>query len=384
MPVFNFINQSTESPPKQQLFSIEDYDFLQTNLNSSEWVSAKIALQNSDLFTVINQLSSDLAAVKLTAKKKQTQGILDNPSTNASRHGFYQSIFAQLLLSGEAFAYRWRNENGRDIKWEFIRPSQVTVNRFEYENGLYYNISFEDPKIATKLYVPQSDVLHFRLLSVDGGKTGVSPLDALNREINIQKASDRLTLSALKNALNANGILKVKGGGLLDEKTKMSRSREAMRQMQGGPLVLDDLEDFTPLEIKSNIAQLLSQTDWTSKQFAKVYGIPDSYLGGQGDQQSSIEMISGMYANAVSRYIRPFVSELTYKLGDDIDTDLFPAVDPTGSTYIKRINELVKNGTVAQNQGLYMLQQAEILPQNLPESSNPNHTMKGGEDNGTD
>ncbi|MCB5077969.1 portal protein [Streptococcus phage phiKSM96] len=384
MPVFNFINQSTESPPKQQLFSIEDYDFLQTSLNSSEWVSAKTALQNSDLFTVINQLSSDLAIVKLTAKKKQTQGILDNPSTNASRHGFYQSIFAQLLLSGEAFVYRWRNENGRDIKWEFIRPSQVTVNRFEYENGLYYNISFEDPKIATKLYVPQSDVLHFRLLSVDGGKTGVSPLDALNREINIQKASDRLTLSALKNALNANGILKVKGGGLLDEKTKMSRSREAMRQMQGGPLVLDDLEDFTPLEIKSNIAQLLSQTDWTSKQFAKVYGIPDSYLGGQGDQQSSIEMISGMYANAVSRYIRPFVSELTYKLGDDIDTDLFPAVDPTGSTYIKRINELVKNGTVAQNQGLYMLQQAEILPQNLPESSNPNHAMKGGEDNGTD
>ena len=100
MPVFNFINQSTESPPKQQLFSIEDYDFLQTNLNSSEWVSAKTALQNSDLFTVINQLSSDLATVKLTAKKKQTQGILDNPSTNASRHGFYQSIFAQLLIGG--------------------------------------------------------------------------------------------------------------------------------------------------------------------------------------------------------------------------------------------------------------------------------------------
>lgn len=382
MPVFYFTNQATESPPNQQIFSTEDYEFLQANLTGEEWVSAKAALKNSDLFAVINQLSSDLATVKLTAKKKQTQGILDNPSVNASRHGFYQSIFAQLLLGGEAFAYRWRNENGRDVKWEFIKPSQVTVNRFEYENGLYYNISFEDPKIATKLYVPQSDVLHFRLLSVDGGKTGVSPLSALSREMNIQKASDKLTMSSLKNALNANGILKIKNGGLLDAKAKMSRSRQAMRQMQGGPLVLDDLEDFKPLEIKSNVAQLLSQTDWTSKQFAKVYGIPDSYLGGQGDQQSSIEMISGMYANAVSRYIRPFVSELIYKLGDDIDTDLFPAVDPTGSTYIKRINELVKNGTVAQNQGLYMLQQAEILPQNLPEPSNPNQVLKGGEKDG--
>lgn len=385
MPVFNFTNQATESPPSQQIFNTEDYEFLQANLTGEEWVSAKVALKNSDLFAVINQLSSDLATVKLTAKKKQTQGILDNPSVNASRHGFYQSIFAQLLLGGEAFAYRWRNENGRDVKWEFIKPSQVTVNRFEYENGLYYNISFEDPKIATKLYVPQSDVLHFRLLSVDGGKTGVSPLAALSREMNIQKASDKLTMSSLKNALNANGILKIKNGGLLDMKAKMSRSRQAMRQMQGGPLVLDDLEDFKPLEIKSNIAQLLSQTDWTSKQFAKVYGIPDSYLGGQGDQQSSIEMISSMYANAVSRYLRPFLSELEYKLGTEIDSDLFPAVDPMGFTYIKRVNELVKNGTVAQNQGLYMLQRAEVVPLDLPEPENPNNAIKqvkGGEENG--
>ena len=215
--------------------------------------------------------------------------------------------------------------------------------------------------------VPQNDVLHFRLLSVDGGKTSVSPLMALTRELNIQKASDNLTLNSLKNALNANGILKIKGGGLLDFKTKQSRSRQAMKQMQGGPLVLDDLEDFQPLEIKSNVAQLLSQADWTTGQFAKVYGIPENVVGGQGDQQSSLEMSMNVYAKAVARYLRPFVSELSNKLGCDIDSDLFPAVDPTGSSYIKRVSELVQTGVVDQNQGLYMLQKAEIIPQDLPE-----------------
>ncbi|WEM62049.1 phage portal protein [Streptococcus parauberis] len=373
MPIFKFSNAVTETPTGQ-FFSNDDLDYLLTNTANSEWVSAKVALRNSDLFAVINQLSSDLATVKLTAERKQVQGVLNNPSVSASRHGFYQSMFAQLLLAGESFAYRHRNINGRDVSWEFIRPSQVNYNTADHTDGLYYNVTFDDPRIEPKLHVPQSDIIHFRLLSVDGGLSGVSPLLALTREMDIQKASDKLTMNALTNSLNMNGILKIKNGGLLDFKTKQARSRQAQRQMTGGPLVLDDLEEFTPIEIKSNVAQLLSQTDWTSKQFAKVYGIPDSYLGGQGDQQSSIDMISGMYANAISRYLRPAVSELETKLGSKIDSDLFPAVDPLGSLHIKRVNEMVQVGTLAKNQGLFVLQNAEILPLNLP-----NPELEGGD-----
>nr|DAZ22264.1 MAG TPA: portal protein [Caudoviricetes sp.] len=383
MPIFNL---ATESPPNNQggFFDITDPEFLAT-LNGSEWVSAETALKNSDLFSIISQLSNDLATAKLTTSRKQMQGIVDNPSNNANRFNFYQSIFAQMLLGGEAFAYRWRNDNGRDMKWEYLRPSQVTFNRLDNQNGLYYNITFDDPRIPPKQHVPQSDILHFRLLSVDGGLTSVSPLMALGRELDIQKASDKLTLNSLKNALNANGILKIKGGGLLDFKTKVSRSRQAMKQMQGGPLVLDDLEDFTPLEIKSNVAQLLKQADWTTGQFAKVYGIPENVVGGQGDQQSSLEMSSNVYSKAVARYLRPFLSELSQKLSCDVDADISPAVAPTGANYISRINSMVKSGTLAQNQGLYILQQAEILPKELPEGKNPNRTtLKGGEINGQD
>ena len=90
------------------------------------------------------------------------QGIVDNPSNNANRFNFYQSIFAQMLLGGEAFAYRWRNDNGRDMKWEYLRPSQVSFNRLDNQNGLYYNITFDNPRIQPKQHVPQSDNLHFR------------------------------------------------------------------------------------------------------------------------------------------------------------------------------------------------------------------------------
>lgn len=374
MPILNFRNQTNDPPEKGSIKSYfpdgSDADIIGSLLNGNgEWVSANKALRNSDLFSIIMQLSSDLANVRLTADRKKNQGIIDNPSTNANRHGFWQSMFAQFLLGGEAFAYRWRNANGSDIKWEYLRPSQVNTYYYEYENGMYYNITFDDPSIQPLFQEPQSNVIHFKLLSIDGGRTGISPLYALGREFEIQKASDSLTINSLNSSLNVNGVLTIKGGGLLSDRDKSSRSKSFMRRSRGGgPVVLDDLETFTPLEIKSNVAQLLSQTDWTSKQFAKVYGLPDSYVGGQGDQQSSIQQISGMYASALNRYISPAISELEYKLSDNLNANMRPAIDPLGDSYLKTITDAAKSGVISNNQSLFILQKAGYIPNDIPEA----------------
>lgn len=234
---------------------------------------------------------------------------------------------------------------------------------------MYYNITFDDPSIQPLFQEPQSNVIHFKLLSIDGGRTGISPLYALGREFEIQKASDSLTINSLNSSLNVNGVLTIKGGGLLSDRDKSSRSKSFMRRSRGGgPVVLDDLETFTPLEIKSNVAQLLSQTDWTSKQFAKVYGLPDSYVGGQGDQQSSIQQISGMYASALNRYISPAISELEYKLSDNLNANMRPAIDPLGDSYLKTITDAAKSGVISNNQSLFILQQAGYIPNDIPEA----------------
>ena len=67
MPIFNL---ATESPPNNQggFFDITDPEFLAT-LNGSEWVSAETALKNSDLFSIVSQLSNDLATAKLTTRQ---------------------------------------------------------------------------------------------------------------------------------------------------------------------------------------------------------------------------------------------------------------------------------------------------------------------------
>ena len=381
MPIFKLRNKANS------VLSIADdqsiINFLNPN-GTSDYVDASTALHNSDVYSLIFQLSSDLANGRFVAEKSRTQGMLDNPTVTSNAHAFWQSMFAQLLLGGECFAYRWRNSNGIDSYWEYLRPSQVSPYLLEDGTGLIYTVTFDEPSVGVVEAIPQSDMIHIRLLSQNGGKTGIGPLSALANELSISKASNRLTLSALAQSISAPGILKVQKGGLLNAKERAQRSQKFMQQMQAsgsGPIVLDDLEDYQPLEIQGNVAQLLNQANWTGAQIAKVYGVSDSVINGQGDQQSSLTMMGNDYAKSLSRFAKAIDSELSNKLTGNVKLDLRPAVDPLGDTFAGTISSMVKSGTLAGNQAAYVLEQSGYLPEKLPQADN---AEKGGENDDQD
>lgn len=348
-----------------------DYNVLNflKGLSDDDYVSADIALRNSDIYSIIFLLSMDLANCEFKADKGKYQALLDNPTNTANPHGFWESMFAQLLLDGNAYAYRWRNQNATDSHWEYLRPSQVEPMLLEDGSSMVYNISFDEPEIGFMENVPQNDMIHFRLMSRNGGKTGISPLSALLNEAEIQDQSNNLTKNALRQAILSPGVLSVTHGGLLSQKEKAARSRQFMNQVNssgGGPIVLDDLETYTPLEMKADVAKLLSQVDWTTTQIAKVYGVPDSYLNGQGDQQSSLTMIQGFYANALNRYAQSIASELNTKLNTNISVNIRPATDPNGDTFASILATMDKNGILTNDQVVSILEDLNFFPVKVP------------------
>lgn len=370
LPLFN---QHKVSPGLAIADDTDILHFLDPD-NSDKYVDARTALKNSDIYSIVFQLSADLANGKLKADAPRAQGILNNPTQTSNAHAFWQSMFAQLLLGGECFAYRWRNQNGTDMTWEYLRPSQVTPFLLEDGSGLIYNINFDEPEVGVMEAVPQSDLIHIRLLSQNGGKTGISPLSALANELQIKDKSNKLTLSALGRSIIAPGILSIKHGGLLSDEEKASRSRKFMKQTsksENGPIVIDDLEEYTPLEVKSNVAQLLNQVSWTGAQIAKVYGVPDSIINGQGDQQSSIQMMGNAYVKSLARYAKAVTGELNNKLNANINLDLRSAIDPLGDSYATTISNLRKNGAIAANQAVWLLKESNYFPEETPEASTP-------------
>ena len=108
-----FFNLRRVNQPGMPL-AVNSYEgnFLQ-QFNDDDYIPADIALQNSDIYAIIFLLSQDLANCKFTADKTRAQGIINNPTDTANAHGFWESMFAQLLLDGNAYAYRWRNKKWR-------------------------------------------------------------------------------------------------------------------------------------------------------------------------------------------------------------------------------------------------------------------------------
>ncbi|WP_065169527.1 phage portal protein [Lactobacillus gasseri] len=376
-----------------QGFSLNDPDWVTflTGGEAQKYVSADTALKNSDIFSLIMQLSGDLAMVRYTADSDRSQSIISNPSVTTNGYSFWQGMFAQLLLDGNCYAYRHKNANGVDLSWEYLRPSQVQPMLLQDGSGLIYNINFDEPSIGYMENVSASDVIHIRLLSKNGGKTGVSPLSALVNEQQIKDASNQLTLKALKQSVTASAVLSIQHGGLLDAKTRIARSKEISKQIHesDGPVVIDALEEYKPLEMKGNIASLLNQVDWTRDQIAKVYGVPDSYLNGQGDQQSSITQISGQYAKSLNRYVQAIIGELNSKLHAHISADIRFAIDTMGDQYASTISNLVKGGTIVGNQARFILQNSGYLPTDLPDpEKKPQQAIQliqqqeGGDDDG--
>ncbi|MEE6717027.1 phage portal protein [Schleiferilactobacillus harbinensis] len=344
-------------------------------IDPKSYVSANKALTNSDLYATIYQLSADLATTYMTASQPRTQTLLDHPSATTNRHAFWQAMAAQMLLDGNAYAYIWRNQlTGQPVRFEYLRPSQVSVFLLNDGTGLSYSVSFDEPDVPPIYNVPQSDMLHLRLLGVgNGGQVGRSPLLALQNELNIKATANNLTLSALAKAITSNGTLTVTNGALLNVKEKIQMSKGFMEQVKSsdGPVVLDDLTKYDPLQVNSDVSQLLSSTDWTSKQIAKAYNIPDSYLNGQGDQQSSLTMIEGMYANSLNRYARAFASEINDKLSADVDIDVQPAIDQDRSTYLTNIGAAVKNGAISGKTADWLLRYVGFLPKDAPAYTAP-------------
>ncbi|MGL2219057.1 phage portal protein [Oenococcus oeni] len=335
------------------------------NSDNDHYISAWKALKNPDIQSAVTQLSGDLASAKLKANMPRAQGILDNPSKLSNPRTFWVAMFAQMILGGEAFAYRWRNANGIDDHWEYLRPSQVQVGELSDGSGLVYNISFDEPDTGLMNNVPASDVIHLRYFSMNG-MTGISPLHSLATTLNVKKQADALTLKALAQSVTANSVLSEPSQ--VADQYALARAKTLTKQLQasgGVPVVLMPGETFTPLEIKSNISNLLSQVDWTSTQIAKAFQIPDSYLNGQGDQQSSILQIQGMYGNTLNRDMNMVLSELNWQLSADITADIRQAIDPLHNSYAA---SLLGTKNLQPNQVAAALKEVGFLPADIPDA----------------
>lgn len=320
------------------------------------YISADRALKNSDVWTAVNIISSDIARVKFHGDKKKTDTLLSSPSRVTNRFNFFQSMIAQMLLTGNAYALRRLDGSGEYL--EFVSPSHIQQYLSDDGQTTTYDITFNGTQEDDLKNVPSDDVIHLRLLSTDGGLTGKSPLTALVDELTLQSGNNKLANSVFNKSANPSAMLKLNTGQKLN-----SEGREAVRSAfeeantganAGRVMVMDGTFDYSQLEVKSDVAKLLTATDWTRSQIAKAFMLPSDMLGSESEH-SNADQIRATYNNTIGRYLAPALEELSMKYGENIIADIREATDLDGAMLEQRTTNLIKGGAISSVLGLEIL-----------------------------
>ena len=301
--------------------------------------------------------------------------------TRLSIYNFWQSVTGALLLNGNAYVVMNLDASGRLHHFEQVTPPQVQIIVDDGEQNVNYKVTYYDNRGTVT--VPAGQMLHFKLLSnlSDNKFIGVSPLQSLVGDLNIQDKANDMALKSLNQAIRPNGILSL-AAGAVDPEAKENVREEFEKANSGANagrvMVMDATATYSTPQIDSNIANLLNSVSYTRNQVAKAFGVPQDFLNNES-AHSNIDQVRSTYTQALNKYIYAISSELTMKLGVGIDLDMQPAIDPDYSQYASSISDLAKNDALEGVQATHILKAVGFIPADTPDFDMQNDPTKGGE-----
>lgn len=285
------------------------------------------AIENSDVFTAIHMIASDIATLQLEKRvrgaKEKNDGLsrIINVKPNSTYNG-YQFKFilvANGLLNGESFAEVVRGRKGgvqELIHWPnslvVVKTDQSTGYRLEYH---VRDVNGKDRKINPE------DMLHVRFFTLDG-LNGESPLKSLKYDLDTQEDSKKFLAKFFRNGTHNGGMLKYSGGKL--SKEAREKLKKEWQEANAGAdsahkvVVLDETMEYKPIEVDTEVLKLINTSNHSTQQVGKVFGIPRHKFGLETSNMNIEEMNMDYLVNTLSPYLEAIVSEIEFKLVDDI------------------------------------------------------------------
>lgn len=255
------------------------------NLNSGTvHVGPETALKLATVFRCVDLLSSTAAAMPWELFRKT--GNVRESATNHPNYFLYKfrphplqtsfiwrkTLFAHALLWGNAYAKITRNGIQRPVSMKIYHPKLVSVT--EYNDELYY--SFDGGPLVTS-----SDVIHFKLFSLDG-LTGRSIIRMAAESMSVPMQAQRFTNSFLEKGARVSGVLTHPGKMQIPAKQQLAKDwREVYggSANAGGTPILDEGVKYEKIGMSPADFQLLNMMNVSDKTICTWFGVPQHLAG---------------------------------------------------------------------------------------------------------
>lgn len=323
------------------------------------------ALKNSDVLTAVSHVASNVARFPLVildddknaVKKIESVDYLLNkhPNDTLSAYHWRFLMTVNAILAGDGFTRIIHDPNTRDpLELEYFPPSQTYIDDSDVKNIKYEFTRIDQKGGGQTIVVPADDVIHFMFFTYDGIH-GRSPLLSLADEIGLQDDGIKTLRRFFKSGLK---------GGLLKAKGKLSapgrrRIREEFEYAQrggdaGSPIVVDDTFDYSPIEVDTNVLQLINSNNYSTAQIAKVLHIPAYKLAVNSPNQSIKQLNEDFITSDLPYYFKPIASNIEMTMLTDRQRHRchveFDTRKETGMT-MDDVQKGVTNNIITPNEG---------------------------------
>ncbi|MDP5215934.1 phage portal protein [Ruegeria sp. 2205SS24-7] len=217
--------------------------------------------------------------------------LIRRPNVAQGKADLLEALFAQLLLSGNAYVEAVQGEGGLPLELHVLRSDRVSVVpgpdgwpvAYEYALGgrkHRFDVTGVNPTIChIKSFHPQDD--HY----------GFAPMQAAAMAVDVHNAASRWSKALLDNAARPSGALVWKGSdgqGVMAEDQFRRLSDEIEANYQGArnagrPMVLEGGLDWKPMGFSPSDMEFQKTKEAAAREIALAFGVPPMLLGIQGD-----------------------------------------------------------------------------------------------------
>ncbi|MCP8848943.1 phage portal protein [Latilactobacillus curvatus] len=285
------------------------------------------SLKNSDVLTAVSHVASNVARFPYAIKDERTGDIVSgdelsyllNKKPNANLDGYHWkfAMAVNAILSGDSYSRIVRDPiSDKPAMLEFYLPSQTFLDDSNPNNLIY---EFTPNNANRSIVEPAQNVIHWKFFSYDGIH-GRSPLLSLGDEIGLQESGIDTLKRFFKSGLKGS-ILNAKGKLNKEARRKMREDFEYAQQgaTGGSPVVVDETMEYKPLEVDTNVLQLINSNNYSTAQIAKALHVPAYKLAVNSPNQSIKQLNEDFIKSDLPYYFEPIVAELGLKLFDDLE-----------------------------------------------------------------
>lgn len=279
------------------------------------------ALRNSDVLTAVSHVASNVARfpiVILDDGKNAVKNIKSvdyllnkHPNDMLSAYHWRFLMTVNAILTGDGFSRIIRDPHTKaPLEIQYFPPSQTYIDDSDVTNIKYEFTPINQKGGGQTIVVPAEDVIHFMFFTYDGIH-GRSPLLSLANEIGLQDDGIKTLRRFFKSGLKG-GLLKAKGKLSPEARLKTRKAFEYAQANSnaGSPIVTDDTFDYSPIEIDTNVLQLINSNNYSTAQIAKALHIPAYKLAVNSPNQSIKQLNEDFITSDLPYYFKPIASNL--------------------------------------------------------------------------